>query len=161
MDNPVALIEEDLFKVKGLIEQGLRESNPAESSLIANQVVNIVQSNASKGKNINVVVQEVVVQQVIYNLTLSLHYIDKVLSVLEEVNNFIPVTGDSEDLNLKRLEGKAIIKALEKTGWVQKSAAKLLGISSRAILYKIENLGLKHPTWKKNKGEYYEETEDA
>ncbi len=30
-----------------------------------------------------------------------------------------------------------IVQALERTGWVQKNAAKLLGISPRVINYKI------------------------
>lgn len=57
----------------------------------------------------------------------------------------------AESLNLKELERKHIIKALEITRWVQKDAANLLGISNRSLNYKIKFHGIKHPGWKKNK----------
>jgi len=47
-----------------------------------------------------------------------------------------------EDLNLAELEKSAIAQALERAGGVQKEAAKLLGISPRAIHYKIRKYGL-------------------
>jgi len=40
-------------------------------------------------------------------------------------------------INLEDVERILIIQALERTGWVQKKAAKLLGISPRVINYKI------------------------
>jgi len=52
-----------------------------------------------------------------------------------------PVTAH-EDLNLAALEKNAIAQALERAGGVQKEAAKLLGISPRAIHYKIRKYGL-------------------
>jgi len=55
------------------------------------------------------------------------------------------------DRNLKELEKEAVIEALEKTDYVQKDAAKLLGISKRVIHYKIQQFGIKHPRWIKNK----------
>ena len=53
--------------------------------------------------------------------------------------------------NLKELEKKAVLEALRKTNYVQKEAAKLLGISKRVIHYKIQQFGIKHPRWIKNK----------
>jgi DNA-binding NtrC family response regulator len=53
--------------------------------------------------------------------------------------------------NLKDLEKKAVLDALKKTNYVQKEAAKLLGISKRVIHYKIQQFGIKHPRWIKNK----------
>jgi DNA-binding NtrC family response regulator len=55
------------------------------------------------------------------------------------------------DRNLKELEKEAVIEALEKTNYIQKDAAKLLGISKRVIHYKIQQFGIKHPRWIKNK----------
>jgi DNA-binding NtrC family response regulator len=55
------------------------------------------------------------------------------------------------DRKLKELEKEAVIEALEKTDYVQKEAAKLLGISKRVIHYKIQQFGIKHPRWIKNK----------
>lgn len=53
----------------------------------------------------------------------------------------------NSDLNLEEMERNAVLRALEMTGWVQKEAAKLLGISPRAINYKIKHFGFTHPSW--------------
>jgi two-component system response regulator AtoC len=42
-----------------------------------------------------------------------------------------------EGIKLEDVERMLIVQALERTGWVQKNAAKLLGISPRVINYKI------------------------
>jgi DNA-binding NtrC family response regulator len=55
------------------------------------------------------------------------------------------------DRKLKELEKQAVIEALEKTDYVQKDAAKLLGISKRVIHYKVQQFGIKHPRWIKNR----------
>jgi len=47
-------------------------------------------------------------------------------------------------------ERDAIVRALEKSLWIQKDAAELLDISPRALNYKIKKLGISHPRWKKN-----------
>jgi DNA-binding NtrC family response regulator len=47
-------------------------------------------------------------------------------------------------------EKEMIIQALEESLWVQKDAAALLGISPRAMNYKIKRLGITHPRWRKN-----------
>ncbi|MBI4843075.1 MAG: sigma 54-interacting transcriptional regulator [Nitrospirae bacterium] len=44
--------------------------------------------------------------------------------------------------DLKELEKVNIMDALEKTGWVQAKAARLLGITSRQIGYKMKKLGI-------------------
>jgi len=54
-------------------------------------------------------------------------------------------------LNLKELEKQHILKALEISRWVQKDAAKLLGISNRSLNYKIKYHGITHAGWKKHK----------
>ncbi|CAM2058682.1 Sigma-54-dependent Fis family transcriptional regulator [Desulfovibrionales bacterium] len=48
-----------------------------------------------------------------------------------------------EALSLDESEHRAIIKALECSGWVQTAAADILGISRRAIHYKIKKHGIK------------------
>ncbi|MEN2994956.1 MAG: sigma-54 dependent transcriptional regulator [Thermodesulfovibrio sp.] len=48
-----------------------------------------------------------------------------------------------EGKDLKSLEKKAIIEALEKTGGNKKQACQLLGISLRTLYYKIKEFGLK------------------
>jgi transcriptional regulator with GAF, ATPase, and Fis domain len=64
-------------------------------------------------------------------------------------------TGDTEllaldTLNLEKVEREVILRALELKGWVQKDAAELLGISPRALNYKIQYHNITHPKWKKN-----------
>lgn len=48
-------------------------------------------------------------------------------------------------------EKELIIKVLEECLWVQKSAAIKLGISPRALNYKIRKWGITHPHWRRNK----------
>jgi DNA-binding NtrC family response regulator len=52
---------------------------------------------------------------------------------------------DSQPLSLEESEKKAIIRALEESGWVQKDAAPLLGVSRRALNYKIQKYGIEIP----------------
>ena len=62
---------------------------------------------------------------------------------------------ESEDdfctlLNLEAIEKETILKALRLTGWVQKEAAKLLGITVRKLHYKIHEIhNLNHPSWRR------------
>jgi DNA-binding NtrC family response regulator len=51
----------------------------------------------------------------------------------------------TESLSLEKNERDLIIRALEKAGWVQKDAARLLGISRRVIYYKIKKFGIEPP----------------
>jgi DNA-binding NtrC family response regulator len=48
----------------------------------------------------------------------------------------------SEAFSLEESERNAILRALQQAGWVQKDAAELLGISRRAIHYKIKKYGI-------------------
>jgi DNA-binding NtrC family response regulator len=55
-----------------------------------------------------------------------------------------------EGLSLKEIEEDMIRQALQATHFVQKDAAKILGISPRALNYKIAKYGIKNPHWHKN-----------
>ncbi len=48
----------------------------------------------------------------------------------------------TDSLSLETSERNAIVRALQQTGWVQKDAAQILGISRRAIHYKIKKYGI-------------------
>jgi len=48
-------------------------------------------------------------------------------------------------------EKELILRILEESLWVQKNAASKLGISPRALNYKINKLGITHPHWRRNK----------
>ena len=63
------------------------------------------------------------------------------------VNLRLPPTG----VNLEDLEKQAILEALRVNNWVQKDAAKFLGISSRVMNYKVAKYEIKNPRWSKNK----------
>ena len=55
-----------------------------------------------------------------------------------------------DTLNLTEIEKQAILRALEEKNWVQKEAAELLGVSPRALNYKIQFHNITHSSWKKN-----------
>jgi DNA-binding NtrC family response regulator len=48
-------------------------------------------------------------------------------------------------------ERQMILRALEKNLWIQKDAARELGLSPRALNYRIQKLGITHARWRKNK----------
>jgi DNA-binding NtrC family response regulator len=52
---------------------------------------------------------------------------------------------------LEEAERQLIVQALECSGWVQKDAARMLGLSSRALNYRVHHLGITHPGWRKNR----------
>ena len=57
----------------------------------------------------------------------------------------------AELLNLEHLEKTALMAALKRSNWVQKEAAKLLGVSSRVMNYKVHKHGITHDRWSKNR----------
>ena len=61
------------------------------------------------------------------------------------------ITLPPEGITLEEVEKSLIIQALEKTDWVQKDAAALLGLSRRVIQYKIGKYNIKNPRWPKNR----------
>lgn len=60
-------------------------------------------------------------------------------------------TTEQQPVSLETNENEAIINALNKCLWIQKDAAKRLGISPRKLNYKIKKCGITHPSWLKNK----------
>ena len=56
-----------------------------------------------------------------------------------------------EGIDLEELEKQAILEALRINNWIQKEAAKFLGISSRVMNYKVAKYEIKNPRWSKNK----------
>jgi DNA-binding NtrC family response regulator len=59
----------------------------------------------------------------------------------------IPVQLPKEGITLEEVERRLIIEALKRCNWVQKDAAKLLGISRRVINYKIKNFNIGKDRW--------------
>jgi DNA-binding NtrC family response regulator len=73
----------------------------------------------------------------------TLHKSDLSLSGLPDTPQKSPAAaGDTSALSLDQSERNAILRALQQAGFVQKEAAHLLGISRRAIHYKIKKYGI-------------------
>jgi len=56
----------------------------------------------------------------------------------------IVINKDNSELALDSVIKNAVLRALEESEWVQKFAAKKLGISQRKIIYLIEKYQIKH-----------------
>jgi DNA-binding NtrC family response regulator len=54
-------------------------------------------------------------------------------------------------ISLEEAEKDLILQALQRCGYIQKEAARLLGISGRVLNYKIKRFGITHPGWKLNR----------
>lgn len=57
----------------------------------------------------------------------------------------------AKGIRLADAERELISQALQRSSWIQKDAAHLLGISTRALNYKIKRFGFTHPGWKQNR----------
>ena len=57
----------------------------------------------------------------------------------------------AEGVRWEEMEKDLLIQALSMSGWVQKETAKLLGLSTRVLNYKVKHFGITHPSWKHNK----------
>jgi two-component system response regulator HydG len=56
-----------------------------------------------------------------------------------------------EGVSLREVERELVIEALERTGYVQKDAAELVGVSRRKLNYMIQRMGITHPGWRRNR----------
>jgi hypothetical protein len=45
-----------------------------------------------------------------------------------------------------------VLSALRRAGFVQKDAARLLGVSRRKLNYVVARLGVTHPSWRRHRG---------
>ena len=71
---------------------------------------------------------------------------------LPEIEEVTPANIRPIGLKLSENEEKDVIsRALESTLWIQKDAARQLGISPRALNYRIKKLGITHARWRKNR----------
>jgi transcriptional regulator with GAF, ATPase, and Fis domain len=57
----------------------------------------------------------------------------------------------SRSRRLDDVEKASILEALAETNWVQKDAARILGVSPRVLNYKIKSHGITHPSWLKHR----------
>lgn len=71
---------------------------------------------------------------------------------LPKVNVISPPEEPSRYLRLSEDQERDLIyQALEKNLWIQKDAAKELGITPRALNYRIKKLGITHSRWRKHR----------
>jgi DNA-binding NtrC family response regulator len=54
-------------------------------------------------------------------------------------------------VSLSEIERELVLEALRRTGYVQKGAAELLGISRRKLNYMIQRMGITHSAWRRNR----------
>ena len=66
-----------------------------------------------------------------------------------------------EGLSLETVERELVLAALRRSGFVQKDAAELIGVSRRKLNYMIQRMGLTHPSWRKNRGGETGDCEEA
>ena len=57
----------------------------------------------------------------------------------------------AEGIRLEDLERQAVLQALRMHDWIQKDAARFLGISPRVMNYKVQKYQITNPRWTKNK----------
>jgi DNA-binding NtrC family response regulator len=71
---------------------------------------------------------------------------------LPEIQKSPATPGPAAGLKLTATQEKDLIfKALEDNLWIQKDAARQLGISPRALNYRVKKLGIAHHRWRKNR----------
>ena len=62
-----------------------------------------------------------------------------------------PLYLPAEGISLREVERRLIVEALRRTGYVQKDAAALLGVSRRKLNYMIQRMGITHSAWRRNR----------
>jgi transcriptional regulator with GAF, ATPase, and Fis domain len=56
-----------------------------------------------------------------------------------------------DGVSLREVERQLVLEALRRTGYVQKDAAALLGISRRKLNYMVQRMGITHGSWRRNR----------
>jgi two-component system response regulator HydG len=56
-----------------------------------------------------------------------------------------------EGWSLSDVERALVLESLRRTGFVQKDACRLLGVSRRKLNYMIRRMGITHPSWRRNR----------
>ncbi len=78
---------------------------------------------------------------------LSLHGMESAEATKRTETTLLP----KEGMPLVEMEKRLILEALERANWVQKEAARYLGVSRRVMHYKIQKFGIRNPNWVKNR----------
>ena len=88
-----------------------------------------------------------------YNLALPEKALRSSMAAISEpeVSGDVPSSPQVFSESLAEQEKELILRTLEECLWVQKNAARKLGISPRALNYKVSKMGITHPHWRRNK----------
>jgi DNA-binding NtrC family response regulator len=70
---------------------------------------------------------------------------------LHPASNASALRASEAPVELHEMERRFVVEALERVGWVQKDAARLLGVSRRKLNYMIQRMGITHPSWRRNR----------
>lgn len=57
----------------------------------------------------------------------------------------------TDGMPLEEIEKSLVVQALDRTGWNQKEAAKVLGLSSDQMHHRVKKYELKHESWRRNR----------
>jgi DNA-binding NtrC family response regulator len=71
-----------------------------------------------------------------------------------------PTSGTVRDLTMRDAERSLVLAALRRSGFVQKDAAVLLGVSRRKLNYMVQRMGITHASWRRNRPSEESETGD-
>jgi DNA-binding NtrC family response regulator len=69
--------------------------------------------------------------------------------------------GVARDLSMREVERSLVVAALRRSGFVQKDAAVLLGVSRRKLNYMVQRMGITHPSWRRNRPAEAGDSSDA
>ena len=54
-------------------------------------------------------------------------------------------------MSLREMERELVLEALRRSNFLQKDAARLLGVSRRKLNYMIRRMGITHASWRRNR----------
>ena len=89
-------------------------------------------------------------EEIVTRTDFSLFFADKSPTGPRQAESFHQIELPPEGIDLEEAEKALIIQALERSNWIQKKAARLLGVSSRVLNYKIKRHEIRHARWKQN-----------
>lgn len=134
-------IKTKLQELNSLLQTTMSTCNPEDS---AAKIIQKMVAPNQKGC-VNIQISSVIGQQIIFNLSMC----SQIINEVEKQIDCLAVIEPGE--SLEDIKRKTIELALERNNFIQKDAAKELGISKRSILYAIDKYGINHQGWCKQR----------
>jgi DNA-binding NtrC family response regulator len=79
---------------------------------------------------------------------------------VSELPEAAPAEPADRGLSMRDAERALVLSALRRSGFVQKDAAVLLGVSRRKLNYMVQRMGIRHPSWRRNRPDAETEPND-